>query len=103
MTIHNSTDGTTKVSREKLFSVAVNLMSKTISKEAFTKMFLVEACENESIFDALIRSGKVDNLYEAAAKIGKAFPPSEKYSWNDLAKWIGDYDCHYNTFYSLNK
>jgi hypothetical protein len=69
-----------KPSRNQIFDIAVNLMLKSISKE--------------DIFNALIRSGKASNIFDAAAMIGRRFAPSSGSTWNDLAKWVAEYEAH---------
>jgi hypothetical protein len=83
-----------KPSRNQIFDIAVNLMLKSISKEAFLAAFEIEVMPEEDIFNALIRSGKASNIFDAAAMIGRRFAPSSGSTWNDLAKWVAEYEAH---------
>jgi hypothetical protein len=80
--------------KNQVFEIALNLMSKSISNEMILEAFQVSVSINQSIFDALVASGKATNLYDAAAMVGKRFQPENGLTWNDLAKWVVEYDAH---------
>lgn len=83
-----------EIPRGKIFDTAITLMLNHITADAFTEKFAVKVNDGDTIFTALINSGGASNQFEAAVKIGKAFPPGENSSWNDLAKWVAEYSAH---------
>lgn len=80
------------IKKNTLLEAAIKLMNSSISKADFQSAFQIEPIESETIFDALIRSGKTANTYDAAVIIGRKLPPVEGATWNELAKWIVEYE-----------
>jgi hypothetical protein len=80
------------IKKNTLLEAAIKLMNSSISKADFQSVFQIEPIEYETIFDALIRSGKTANIYDAAVIIGRKMPPGEGVTWNELAKWIVEYE-----------
>ena len=70
-------------------------IERAFPRSDLAREFNLELKGKESIYDALVKTGAVENFHEAVRLVAEKFPPAKAgftSSWSELALWLWDYD-----------
>ena len=79
-----------------IYKEVARSIERAFSRSDLAREFCIELNGKQSVYDALVKSGKAENFHHAVQMVAEKFPPSRAgltmTSWSALAVWSWDYD-----------